>query len=147
MKHSGPGERVLTQIRLYLIVRQLFYHWVSRLHRSVRFSLIIALGSLSSQLVADDILGTYRMYHVDQDTGAISEMEEGLSATISIAKESDGSFTVVITREVSKEQWEKSQVLLREMLEGMSPEAKKNWEQYAGIILIGDKPSETEDFF
>lgn len=119
---------------------------MSRLHRSVRLSLIIALYLLSTQLVADDIVGTCRMYHVDQDTGAISEMEEGLSATISIAKESDGSFTVVITREVSKEQWEKSQALMREMFEGMSPETKKKLEQYA-TIMSGEQLGEGNGLF
>ncbi|MXZ55109.1 MAG: hypothetical protein F4227_03205 [Gammaproteobacteria bacterium] len=137
----------MSQNPFHLVVGQMFCCEVFRLHRAIRYSLVLALSLLSTQLVGDDILGTYLMYDVNQETGEISEMEEGLSTTFSITEEDDGTYTVVITREVSKEQWEKSQVLLREMLEGMSPEAKKNWEQYAGIILIGDKPSETEGFF
>ena len=136
----------MSQTLPHLIVRQLFYHWMSKLHRSVRLSFVFAFGLLSTQLVADNILGTYRMYHVDQETGAISEMEEGLSATISIAKESDGSFTVVITREVSKEQWEKSQALIREMFDGMSPETKKKLEQYA-TVMSGEQLGEGNGLF
>ena len=132
---------------LHLIVRQLLDHVISKLHSSLRHSFVLVLGLISTQLIGDDFLGTYRTYDVDQETGEISEMEEGLSTSISIVKEDDGTYTVVITREVSKEQWEKSHALLREMLEGMSPEAKKNWEQFAGIILIGDKPSDTEGLF
>ncbi len=96
--------------------------------------------------MGDDVLGTYLMYDVDQETGKISEMEEGLSTTISLTKIDDESYTVMITREVSKEQWEKSQDLLRGIFAGLSPETKENIEKTAAR-MSGIDPRETEGMF
>lgn len=131
---------------IHLSIHQWLYREPFRMHRSVHYSLVFAFALLSTQFVGGDSLGTYLMYDADQEIDAISEMAEDLSTTMFIAKEDDGSYSVVITPEVSKEQWEKSQALMKETLEGLSPEEKKNIEQSAAR-MSGAKPSETEGMF
>lgn len=50
------------------------------------------------------------------------------------------------TSEVSKETWEKAQAVLKDVLEGLSPDVKKSVEGY-GALISGVKPSETEGMF
>lgn len=123
----------------------MFYHATSNLYRALRQSYVFVLGLFAAQLVGDDFLGTYRLYDVDQETGEISEMEEGLSKTISIAKEDDGSYTAVITREVSKEQWLKSQVSLRNISKEGLRELENRAEQH-GAPTSGAEPIKPEGF-
>lgn len=122
------------------------HHWlcraISELQRSVQAGLVLSLVLLSAYLVADDVLGTYLMYSVDQKTDEISE-DEYATATLAIAKDKRGSYTAVYTTEVSEEQWKKQQAIRKAVGEEFSPETKQYLEQF-GALISGVDPNETE---
>ena len=123
------------------------HHWLcramSKLQRSFQAGLLLLMVLLSVYLVADDVLGTYLMYSVDQKTGEISENEYA-TATLSISKDKKGSFTALYTMEVSEEQWRKQQAARKEAVgKEFSPETKQYIEQF-GALISGVDPSETE---
>ena len=130
---------------LNLLIRQLMYREISRMQRSVRYSLVFALVLFSTQLVRDDVLGKFLMYNVDQDSGKISETEYG-KTTMSISKDSNGSYNVVRTVEVSEEEWKQQLAEEKSRLEKLSVEEKQHIEQYAAVAS-GGEPSDGEGAF
>ena len=116
-----------------------------RTHRVLCNLLILGLTLFSIHSIGDDVVGTYRIYQVDRESGEISK-SEGINSRISISKEDDGSYAAVATSEVSKETWEKAQAVLKDVFEGLSPDVKKSVEGY-GALICGVKPSETEGMF
>ena len=87
-------KKFISKIPLNLLVHQLLYREISRMHCSVRNFLVFALVLLSTHLVGNDVLGKFLMYNVDQETGEISETEYG-KTTMSFSKDNNGQSTLL----------------------------------------------------
>ncbi|MXZ55867.1 MAG: hypothetical protein F4227_07560 [Gammaproteobacteria bacterium] len=108
----------------------------------VRSLVVLGLAFLSYYAIGDDLLGTYIMYDVDQETGEVSD-SLGLT-TITINQTIDEeSYSIKETVRIDKADWEKIQAERIRHLEELSSEEKREM----AVAISGDESIDHNEIF